>query len=216
MSEHLRQLHRELRIDYGTLNEELMEQKLAVEFIPSNACVLEIGGNIGRNSCVIARLLDDSANLVVVESDPVLASKNRHNRDLNNLTYKIEAAAISQHPMIQHSWDTRYHDMEKPIPEGWKPIATITWSGLKAKYGIRFDTLVLDCEGAFYYILQEEPNFLDGFNLVQIENDFHDLAHKEFVDDVFKKEGFECICRKPLDCPGVLCNERFYEVWKRV
>ena len=36
---------------------------------------LEIGGNIGRNSCIIASLLDGSSNLFVFESEPDNAIK---------------------------------------------------------------------------------------------------------------------------------------------
>jgi hypothetical protein len=35
-----------------------------------------------------------------------------------------------------------------------------------------FDTLVLDCEGAFYYILQDTPEILEGIKLLIMENDY--------------------------------------------
>lgn len=211
----LRDIHAHLSIDFGSLQEEYAEQLLAVEYIPPTACVLEIGGNIGRNSCVIARLLEDPSHMVVVESDPEIARRLQHNRDKNNLSFHIEAAAISKRPMIQHSWDARYHEEGQPIPPGWKAIPTISWSALKAKYPFSFDTLVLDCEGALYWILLEEPNFLEGIQLIQIENDFRTLEHKEYCDDIFRKNGFQCICSRPLPCEGVICKNRFYEIWKR-
>jgi len=48
-------------------------------YIKPNDCVLEIGGNIGRNSCVIGKLLSDSRNLLVVESDPESVYKLEEN-----------------------------------------------------------------------------------------------------------------------------------------
>ena len=41
---------------------------MAVQFIHPRAKVLELGGNVGRNSCLIGRLLNDSSELVVLVS----------------------------------------------------------------------------------------------------------------------------------------------------
>ena len=40
---------------------------MSVIFINPNDCVLEIGGNIGRNSCVIGKILNDSNHLLVID-----------------------------------------------------------------------------------------------------------------------------------------------------
>lgn len=213
--ERLKEIHTHLSIDYGTLEDEVPEQLLAVEYIPSTACVLEIGGNIGRNSCVIGHMLQDSSKMVVVESDPVTADQLCHNRDKNGLHFQIEAAAISKTPMIQSGWDTRKWPAGHPIPHGWKSAPTISWSELKQKYPLPFDTLVLDCEGALYYILQEEPDFLEGIELIQIENDFPSIEHKEYCDAIFRKYGFTCVASRPLPFTYMVCHPRFFEVWKK-
>ena len=42
------------------------------------------------------------------------------------------------------------HHISDELLPGYKPVNTITLEELNNKYNIEFDTLVLDCEGAFY------------------------------------------------------------------
>lgn len=58
-------------------------------FIDKDDVVLELGGNIGRNSLVIASLLEKSENLVVVESDPAFVELLGINRNLNNFDFSF-------------------------------------------------------------------------------------------------------------------------------
>ena len=85
----LNELHKKLKIKYGNFTEEYPEQEMSVSFIKPDNIVLELGGNIGRNSCIIASLLNNSNNLVVFESDPENAIKLKENCDLNNLNFII-------------------------------------------------------------------------------------------------------------------------------
>ena len=66
VDEKIKNIHSKLNIKYGHLYDELPEQKMVVNYITGNEKVLEIGGNIGRNSLVIASLLQDSTNLVTL------------------------------------------------------------------------------------------------------------------------------------------------------
>jgi len=219
----LADLHRKLKLNYGSFNEEYEEQRMAVMYIKPDDIVLELGGNIGRNSCVIASLLKDSKNLVVFESFDTTAKQLQENRDINNLHFHIESCAISKSDLYQTGWDT------KPVNEiseantmelaRWTKVNTATWSDIKQKYAsLRFDTLVADCEGALYYILRDEPTFLENFTTIIIENDFKNLHHKHYVDEEFKKFNFKRVYVKAIDLPqGVFdyVKEFFYEVWEK-
>lgn len=59
----LTKIHSILVFRHGNLQEEYPEQCLTCQFIRPHDIVLEIGGNIGRNSCIIASILNDSSNL---------------------------------------------------------------------------------------------------------------------------------------------------------
>ena len=213
----LTNIHEDLKFEGGSLNSEYPEQLLAVEYISKDACVLELGANIGRNSCVISSILEKSSNLLTLECDPNTAKTLENNRDLNNLKFHIESSALSKRKLLQKGWETIPSDEPKV---GWVEIQTIQWEDLLEKYNfLNFDTLVVDCEGALYWILKDFPNILDNFNLVIVENDYKDYKHKESVDEKFVKNGLKCVKSIPGRWPFHLgecpCKKEFYQVWKR-
>jgi FkbM family methyltransferase len=217
----LEDIQLKLILDYGSISDEYPEQEMAVMYIKPDDFVLEIGGNIGRNSCIIASILNDSKNLVVFESSYTFAQQLKENRDTNNLNFQIENCAISKYDLYQQGWNTKpANEMtdEDYASAYWTKIKTSTWSDIKNKYNnICFNTLVADCEGALYYILHDEPTFLENFKKIIIENDFQDYNHKLFVDVEFKKFNFKRVYVKALSDMHMLIfdkvREFFYEVW---
>ena len=210
--EKLKHLHSKLSLNNGSFDDELPEQTMAATYLRGKESVLEIGGNIGRNSLIIASILKDSKNLVVLESDPYISNQLKENRDINGLYFHIESAALSKRKLIQRGWDTI---VSNDVLEGYNPVTTITYSELMDKYKIPFDTLVLDCEGAFYYILHDMPEILDGIKLIIMENDYYDITHKEYIDDVLKKNNFYVDYSESLDWSCFPTRDNFFEVWKR-
>ena len=129
----LKEIHNKLVFRHGSLEDEYPEQLLSVKYIKPTDKVLEIGGNVGRNSCIIASLLSDTRNLVVIESNPADAQKLQENRDANNMHFHIEDSAISDVELYQQNWITK---PVNEIDEGgdWKKIKTIPWKEMKTKY----------------------------------------------------------------------------------
>jgi len=204
-------IHSELNINYGSFNDELPEQKMVVRYLTGLEKVLEIGGNIGRNSLVIGYLLRNNINnFVALECDNDIANQLRENRDINNMNFHIEQSALSKRNLIQRGWDTFVSDI---VPNGYKKVNAITLEQLQLKYNIEFDTLVLDCEGAFYYILIDMPEILNNINLIIMENDYHDINHKKYIDNILKENNFYVdYCEEGGWGP---CYSNFFEVWKR-
>lgn len=210
--ERLKELQKHFDISFGSLADEYFEQLMAIQFINENSKVLEIGGNIGRNTLIISTILNDSKNLVVLESDPESARMLKHNIRANYYNSNVECAALSQIPLIQKHWDT-IPLYDNNIPEGWKQISTITYDELMEKYNINFDTIVADCEGALYYILKDRPDILSNITTVIVENDYHDLDHKLFVDKIFEMNGLKRVLYEAGGWGP--CQQFFYEVWKK-
>ena len=203
-------IHSKLKINYGSLNEELPEQKMVVRYLTGNEKVLEIGGNIGRNSLIIASILENNKNFVTLESDINTGKQLTENRDLNRFNFHIECSALSKRKLIQTGWSTIPSDILK---EGWTWVNTITLDNLKNKYNIDFDTLVLDCEGSFYYLLMDMPEILNNIKLIIMENDYCDISHKNYIDDILTKHNFYI---DYVECGGWgPCYNNFYEVWKK-
>jgi len=186
---------------------------MVVRYLTGDEKILEIGGNIGRNSLVIGHILrskGNNNNLVVLECDENIGNQLIHNRDINGMTFNVEKSALSKRKLIQKGWLTIASDV---LLEGHKWVNTITFDELKSKYGFEFDTLVLDCEGAFYYILKDMPEILDSIKLIIMENDYIDYDQKEFVMNTLRTRGFVV---DYVESGGWgICYNNFYEVWKK-
>jgi FkbM family methyltransferase len=200
-----------LKIKHGSFDQEVPEQFMSVLALTGNEKVLELGGNIGRNSLIIASILNNPENLLTLESDTNICSQLRENRDLNCLNFHIENAALSNRKLIQKGWNTIPSNI---LLDGYNWINTITFKELKEKYKIEFDTLVLDCEGAFYYILVDMPEILDNINLIIVENDYTDPSHKLYVDNILKNNSFTLVYYENVGYVPSYCNP-FYEIWKK-
>jgi FkbM family methyltransferase len=210
--ERLKNYHSKLKIMHGSFSDEYPEQKMAVRYLTGKEKILEIGGNIGRNSLIIASILISlgNNNYVTLESDYNISKQLEENRNLNNFNFYIENAALSKRKLIQHNWDTIPSDI---LLDGYTWVNTITYNELINKYNIEFDTLVLDCEGAFYYILMDMPEILDNINLIIMENDYHDINHKIYIDNILTQHNFyiDYVEAGGWGC----CYNNFFEVWKK-
>ena len=212
-------IHSVLKIN-GDFSRELVEQKMVVRYFTGNEKVLELGGNIGRNSLVIAHILKNKNNLVVIECGKSDAKILTENRDLNNFNFHIETSALSKRKLIQKKWQTKPSYI---LQKGYNWVDTITLRDLKNKYAIKFDTLVLDCEGAFYYILKDTPEILDNINLIIMENDYKYFFQKKYVDRILIKNNFHrSYVESRTDKHKIFerkgnkyLRENFYEVWKK-
>ena len=201
-----------LKLDFGSFLEEYPEQMMVVRYLTGNEKVLEIGGNIGRNSLIIASILNSNNNdmFVSLESDPDIAIQLEHNKNKNDLRFFVENSALSKKKLIQTGWNTIFSDI---LLDGYKNVNIINLEELKEKYNIVFDTLVLDCEGAFYYILLDMPEILDNIKLIIMENDYWDKSHKIYIDNVLTEKGF--ILDYVESGGWGACTNNFFEVWKK-
>lgn len=211
-------IHSKLKFNHGSLKDEYPEQSMAIRYLTGHEKVLEIGGNIGRNSLLIGYILGmkNNNNMVVLEPDEDIAKKLYENRDLNNFNFNIEVSALSKRKLIKKKGDWRSVVSDKVL-ENHTNLNTITLDDLNAKYNIEFDTLVLDCEGAFYYILMDMPEILNNINLIIMENDFCTMEHKNYVDQILKKNKFFVHYSESLIAPWGWQPgyDNFYEVWMK-
>lgn len=203
-------LHSTLQFVGGNIRDEFEEQVMAITFLKPEAKVLELGSNIGRNTLTIAACLADQNNLVTMECDPKSYAVLVQNRDLNHYTFRTENSALSYQKLIQKGWDTI--PSEEVLP-GYVPVSTITFEALESKYNIQFDTMVVDCEGALYYILKDRPSILQNMTMLIMENDYHNIEHKNYIDALMRSHGLSCIYSKSGGWGA--CVRNFYEVWAK-
>jgi FkbM family methyltransferase len=205
-------IHNALQINFGNFNEEVPEQLMAIKYLTGNEKVLEIGGNIGRNSLVIAYILKqkNNNNFVSLESSYDISCQLKYNRDINRFNFYVENSALSKRPLIQRGWDTI---VSEKLLDGYHNVNIINFDELKNKYKIDFDTLVLDCEGAFYYILLDMPEILTNIKLIIMENDYWDIDKKIYINNILFQNGFYVDYSRAGGWGP--CMNNFFEVWKK-
>jgi len=212
IDERLSNIQNKLILNSGSFLDELPEQKMVIRYLTGNEKVLELGGNIGRNSLIISYILGqkNNTNLVVLESDTNISKQLIENRDINKMNFHVENSALSKRKLIQKGWQTIISDK---LLEGYNNVNIISYNEILEKYKIQFDTLILDCEGSFYYILQDFPDILENINLIIMENDYHNIIHKIYIDTILKKYNFYIDYSESGGWGP--CQNNFFEVWKK-
>lgn len=183
-------------------NVEIMEQLIAKEFIPADACVLELGGRYGTVSCAISRTINDSRNLVVIEPDVKVLQALQRNRDSRGFKFHIVHGTVSKEPMkIEQNagYATTFSKTNNST------LPNYSYQDLQKKFNIIFDTLVVDCEGCFEQFLVDNKGILENIKLVTFETDMphrcnYDAVRKMIIDSGFK----------------ILFNSGMHEVWKKL
>lgn len=214
----LKYIHENIVFDGNIKTKEYPEQLLSMKYIKPTDIVLELGGNIGRNSCVISCILIDDKNLVTVECNDDYLSKLYKNRNNNNLNFYVEECAISKQKLIQQNMITK---PSNELENGFTWIKTIHWDDFKQKYNKNFNVLVCDCEGALYYILKDEPTFLDNIKMIILENDFLNDEQEKYTFDFIKEKGFNIIYEqeiknwKPYTAKNPINKTNFYVVFSK-
>ena len=192
-----------------------------------NDIVLELGGNIGRVSLILASIVNNK-NLIEIESDHENCVKLKENKELNNFKFRIVNGAISNTPLYQLGWDTyTKYEIEEKLSESIfnkdhikniKKINTFSYKEFINFTKLSFNTLVIDCEGSFYKILKENENILDNIEKIIIENDYKSAEHKKYVNKLLIEKGFITVESIDLDDkfhkfhPDKNIQKGFYEV----
>jgi hypothetical protein len=211
----LQTIHNNLQIKggkFGNKNDvQISQQNMLVKYLTGNEKVLEIGSNIGRNTLVIARILEqkNNYNFVTLECNKRHTVFLQKNKAINNFHFHIEESGLSKRRLIQNN-TTNDILVSDVLIDGYTYVDIISLDGLKQKYNIVFDTLILDCGYMFYYILQDMPKLLNKINLIIMTNDYDDVTHKEFVNNVLTSKHFNIICSEDGNKPN------YYEVWKKI
>lgn len=198
-----------------SMKDEYSEQLMATMFIQPSDTVLELGSNIGRTTMIIANLIDDQQRLVTLEPDAVPFERLENNRTLNNLNFRAMNAALSYQPLMQKNSRSEPIPDDHVIPDDFYQLNTITLAKLQENYGVVFDCLVLDCEGAIHAIVTEHPDILTHIRKIIIKNDYTKIGQKTTVDAIFKSYGLKCVYSAPHTGLYHTYGEIFYEVWKR-
>lgn len=194
----LDRLQKRLSLQGGCFDEEIIEQQMSMLFLQPQDHVVELGGNIGRNSMILAGLLEDSSKMVVFESLQEESEFLRKNRDQNGFQFHVSSHALSDTPLMQQNWVTLPAPSDgQPLPPHCQLVPTMTfheYEQVLTQHQIRPTVLVADCEGALGPILESYPQFFHpSLRCVLLENDFADKKQKQKVHERLESLGFRIV-----------------------
>lgn len=222
LEKRLFELHNTLNFtNKNDLKQEIPEQLMVLKHVKPTDVVLEFGGSIGRNSCIISKILNDSNNLVTIEPNSNERLSLELNRQLNNFHFKIEPNVLSNIPLYSMDWYT-YKNNNVP---GSTIVNNISWETLLNKYNLNFNVFIIDNEGNFVDNLKIFPTMLEKINLLSIEHDFNSEYDLNYFVNTMNKNGFRMIdkyMKKDKYGPGinwadgVKTDPIFVSVWNKI
>jgi len=169
-------------------SDEVPERLSAFYFVEPTDYVLEIGGNVGGVSLVIAEKLNDSSKqLVVLEPGYEDFAKLNENMKQYKKQFQVfhgPIVAEGQHIKCERKNRNEYvvcTEVSYPMDNN------ITFTQLEQKFQIQFDTLVIDCEGCYTKLLRQglESGTMKNIRKIIIEWD-GDFLEQEFFQHGFK------------------------------
>lgn len=220
-------LRENLHLQFGNWVDEEIEQLLCVKYIKPNMNILELGSNIGRVSLIVASILRQGiGKLVTLETNKNIYDKltiniQNNGMDIHHLNLGLSLRPLS-HSSAHNGWISypteeinQCRILDDFPKENWESINTISYSDLEKKINITFDTLIVDCEGAFYYILKDNEELLTNINLIIIENDCFVEEQSKFIFEILHKYNFNVVENVTADVAWGYCKEFFWQVYKK-
>lgn len=149
---------------------EAIEHDLVRKYIKKEDIVLEFGGRFGTTSCEIARTQGNSGKLVSVEPDSSVWYLLAYNRQFHQCNFWIYRGVVSSRPSSQMklqsaSYDTRTipAQISRNSNESSNLLPSVTIKQLEDKLKLRFNVLLIDCEGCINHLFNQ-PNTLPDKN----------------------------------------------------
>jgi GR25 family glycosyltransferase involved in LPS biosynthesis len=172
---------------------EATEQWIADTFIPENAVVLELGGRYGVVSAKINNRLKIKTNHLVVEPDPTIFPVMSQNLAKKGANCKLFNGVVSKKPLFFQSAGLGSRTREVPCSCEAFCVPNKSLQELIDITGLKFDTLVADCEGCLGMFFEENIDYIDNFKLVTFEEDYGDFCDYEKIKQILRDKNFECI-----------------------
>jgi FkbM family methyltransferase len=174
---------------------EKRERLYLKEYLHPESSVLELGGCLGVVACVANRLLKHPERHVVVEANPRMIPYMERNRAHTGSSFFIENCVISNSPSNEFYIGPTIG--ESSMRRKWSEKISVrgkTVADLEQTHNLKFDTLIMDIEGAELGFLRENRQWLKQLHTVMLE--IH--PHPELLSDDEVAE-----CRTILESAGL-------------
>ena len=169
---------------------ERKEQILAETYIDLSCCVLELGARYGSVSCITNKKLGDKTRHVVVEPDERVWSALETNKEKNSCSFHIVKGFISKKKLRLVDMDAWYGYGTSSEEDIHSKIPSISLEEIQEQYGLKFDTLIADCEGFLETFFEENPWFYDQLRIIIFEKDCPKKCNYKKIKKVLEEKGF--------------------------
>ncbi|MBN20732.1 MAG: hypothetical protein CL678_05525 [Bdellovibrionaceae bacterium] len=180
---------------------EVIEQKLVKEFINENDIVLELGARYGTVSCLINSLLNNKKNQVSVEPDKRVLDSLEKNKNNNNCEFGIVKGFISNKKLsLNRTEHICQGNIELKgygstfVEDNNSTTNNYTFEEIQNKFNIKFNTLVVDCEGFFEEFLNQNKSiFFEQIKKIIIEEDYKEKCNYDEINKILINNKFKCV-----------------------
>jgi FkbM family methyltransferase len=182
-------------IEIDPLVEEHIEQLQVSRYVTEDCVVLELGARYGMVSCAINRKLKNPRNQVSVEPDQTVWDCLEANRNRNDCSFNIFKGFVSKVPLrLDPGLDKCNRGYAATsVNDSSSTVHRMTLDDVQNQYGLRFDTLVADCEGYLESFFDENPELYSQLRLVILEQDYPEKCNYAKINEQFRLHGFICI-----------------------
>jgi FkbM family methyltransferase len=228
VAEHNHQPNDNFYDEYGNIldltNYELTEQWIADTFISPDATVLELGGRLGVVSVHINKRLTDTRRHYIVEPDEPAFKQMFRNIVSRNLNPRVFNGTITNKPQFFEGQGLASRTRDAPCSCNSFIVPNKTLQQVIQETGLRFDTLVADCEGCLEGFIDENIDYLDNFKMITFEEDCHSECNYEKIKRILGEHHFVCVRpgghsvwerRPPAKHPVTATPRRMTFVWNR-
>lgn len=168
-------------IDHKSL--EVTEQEQAEKYIDENDKVLELGARYGTVSCLVNRKLKNKKDHYVVEPDKNVWPSLEKNKKINNSEFTIIKGVIGKQNMKLEGGGYGIRSIPSDNPE----------IELYSIPNVKFNTLIVDCEGCFENFYNENKDFVKGLNKIMYETDVSDKCDYNYIKNELLSDGFKVV-----------------------
>ena len=197
--------------NYIVLGSEVHEQNIVLNYLPQDSVVLELGSRTGVVSRAINLVILDKGAHVAVDptSDAeVLLGIQELQKECG---FKFFNGALGRTP-VKH--DGYFHPNSAIYSASKeRTVPTLTLSELQVQTNMRFNALVVDCEGCFLQVLQDFPELLDQAKYISVEYDSTPSSSVQLREMILSAK-FQSVATRPgwdarLNLPGDIGFEVF-------
>src|ERR1700728_2860870 len=174
---------------------EKPEREAVLHYLQPHWSVIELRGCIGVVSCITNKLLENPANHLVLEINPLVLPFLKSNRDANGCAFQImdkalayDSETVTFRPLSDFWGNSLYHAGGQPPVT----VKTTTLASLLQERHFGNFALICDIEGQEYELISREPETIRRAELIVLEVHPQILGEEkvEFLLSTLKNLGF--------------------------